>query len=190
MEGLFDEARGLHRRGRRIFEELGHTVGVAGSTTVSGPIELLAGNPVAAERDLRAGYETFEAMGETGILSTLAALLAEAVLAQGRDAEAEELTRTSEENSTEEDAASQIAWRAVRAVALSRRGNAAEAEGLAREAVTLAAETDFLAMHADTLVALGQVLLTSGDAGGSEDCATEAARLYEAKGMRLRPGRG
>jgi len=190
MEGLFDEARGLHRRGRRVFEELGHTVGVAGSTTISGPIELLAGDPAAAERELRAGYETFEEMGETGILSTLAALLAEAVLAQGRDAEAEELTRTSEESSTEEDAASQIAWRTVRAVALSRRGDGVEAERLAREAVALAAETDFLSMHADTLVALGQVLLTSGDSASAEDCATEAARLYEAKGMHVRPGRG
>ena len=103
MEGRFDDARALHRRGRRIFEELGHTVGVAGSTTVSGPIELLAGDPAAAERELREGFETFEEMGETGILSTLAALLAEAVLAQGRDVEAEELTRTSEENSTEEE---------------------------------------------------------------------------------------
>ena len=185
MEGLFDEARGLHRRGRRIFEDLGHTVGVAGSTTVSGPIELLAGDPVAAERDLRAGYETFEAMGETGILSTLAALLAEAVLAQGRDAEAEELTRTSEENSTEEDAASQIAWRTVRAVALSRRGDVVEAERLARDAVALAAETDFLAVRADALVALGEVLLAAGDAAGAEDCVAEAASLYEAKGMRV-----
>ena len=45
MEGLFDEARSLHGRGRGIFEDLGHTVGVAGSATVSGPIELLAGDP-------------------------------------------------------------------------------------------------------------------------------------------------
>ena len=88
-------------------------------------------------------------MGETGILSTLAALLAEAVLAQGRDAEAEELTRTSEAAATEEDAASQIAWRTVRAVALARRNDVVEAERLAREAVALAAETDFLVMHGD-----------------------------------------
>lgn len=190
MEGLFDEARGLHHRGRSIFEGLGHTVGVAGSTTVSGPIELLAGDPEAAERELRSGYETFEAMGETGILSTLAALLAEAVLAQGRDAEAEELTRTSEDAATEEDAASQIAWRTVRAVALSRRGELVEAERLARNAVALAAETDFLAMHADALVALGEVLLAAGDVTRAEGYAAEAALLYEAKGMQVVPRAG
>ena len=42
-------------------------------------------------------------------------------------------------------------------------------------------------MHADTLVALGEVLLAAGDTAGAEGCAAEAARLYEAKGMRLVP---
>ena len=55
LQGNYDEARELHGRGRGIFEELGHTVGIAGSTTVSGPIELLAGDPAAAERELRFG---------------------------------------------------------------------------------------------------------------------------------------
>ena len=135
LQGNYDEARELHGRGRGIFEELGHAVGIAGSTTVSGPIELLAGDPAAAERELRFGYDAFEAMGETGILSSLAALLAEAVLAQGRSAEAEELTRVSERAATADDAASQIAWRTVRGCALARRGEVDEAHRLAADAV-------------------------------------------------------
>ena len=40
-------------------------------------------------------------------------------------------------------------------------------------------------MRADALVALGEVLLAAGEAAGAEDCAAEAASLYEAKGMRV-----
>ena len=123
-------------------------------------------------------------MGETGILSTLAALLAEAVLAQGRDAEAEELTRASEHAAAADDAASQIAWRRIRALALSRRGAHGEATTLAHDAVERAVETDFLVAHADALVALGEVLQAGGDVTGSNARRAEAGRLYEVKGVR------
>ena len=189
LEGRFDEARELHGRGRRIFEELGHTVGVAGSTTVSGPIELLAGDPAAAERELRAGYDAFEAMGETGILSTLAALLAEAVLAQGRDAEAEELTRASERAAAADDAASQIAWRTVRALALpARRGRRSDDAGTRR--VSARVETDFLVMHANALVALAEVLQAGGDGGAPTPVLRRRCGCTRSKGAQCRRGGG
>jgi len=40
-------------------------------------------------------------------------------------------------------------------------------------------------MRADALVALGEVLLAAGDTAGAHDRGAEAARLYEAKGMRV-----
>ena len=185
LQGNYDEARELHGRGRGVFEELGHAVGIAGSTTVSGPIELLAGDPAAAERELRFGYDAFEAMGETGILSSLAALLAEAVLAQGRSAEAEELTRVSERAATADDAASQIAWRTVRGMALARRGEVDEAHRLAADAVSRAADTDFLVLHGNALVAQAEVMRASGDGTDAAKCLEDAAALYDAKGARV-----
>ena len=43
-------------------------------------MELIAGDPAAAERYLREGYEAFRAMGERGYLSSVAGSLAEALV--------------------------------------------------------------------------------------------------------------
>ena len=51
-------------------------------------VELLAGNPDAAERSLRQGYAALEEMGEKAVLSTTAAFLGQALVAQGRVDEA------------------------------------------------------------------------------------------------------
>ena len=51
-------------------------------------VEMLAGDPAAAEREIRPECEMLEGMGETYFLSTMAAMLARAVQEQGRDEEA------------------------------------------------------------------------------------------------------
>ena len=45
----------------------------------AGWAELLAGDPEAAERELRAGYDVLSDIGEVAWLSTVAAILGEAV---------------------------------------------------------------------------------------------------------------
>ena len=105
----------------------------------AGWVELLAGDPVAAERHLRWGYEKLNEIGELSWLSTTTALLAEAVYLSGRSEEAEELTRASEEYAGAEDSYSHALLRNVRAKVLARRGVAEGAEarggGLDRESV-------------------------------------------------------
>ena len=65
--------------------------------TVRGQIELLANQPVAAERALRASYEALAAMGDRAHGATRAAELAEAVYLNGRHEDAWRLTETAEE---------------------------------------------------------------------------------------------
>ena len=65
----------------RAFQELGLTLSLAVSHTEAGTIALLAGDPAAAEHSLRRGYDALEEMGERTLLSTSAALLAQALLA-------------------------------------------------------------------------------------------------------------
>ena len=89
MLGNFAEARLLCDRAKAILEELGQTLKLAILRQVSGWVELLAGTPDAAERELRWSYETLEDMGEKGYLATSAALLAEACYALGRYPDAE-----------------------------------------------------------------------------------------------------
>jgi tetratricopeptide (TPR) repeat protein len=64
---------------------------------LSGYVELLAGDPGAAERELRGDHEALEVMGERNCISTTEAFLAEALYQQGRLDEADRFTRMSEE---------------------------------------------------------------------------------------------
>src|SRR5439155_12914091 len=91
MRGAFDLARELYTRARATLQDLGESVLAASTSLESASVELLAGDPAAAERELRRDYDQLERMGANYLLATTAGLLAQAVAAQGRDAEAEEL---------------------------------------------------------------------------------------------------
>jgi ATP/maltotriose-dependent transcriptional regulator MalT len=182
MEGRFEEAWACVERDGAILRDLGLKVVVGSSTELAGIVGLLAGDPGAAESHLRRGYAVLEEMGDRSGLSTNAAMLAEAVLAQGRDEEALELTAQSEQAAAAEDLVVQVQWRGPRAKVLARRGELDAAERLAREAVSLAEQTDFLNLHANAVLDLATVL---HHARRPEDAATaaEAANaLYERKG--------
>jgi len=182
MEGRFDEALGLLERDREILEDLGLRVAAASAAEIAGSVQLLRGDPVAAERELRRGYEAFEKMGELANLSTLAAMLAQALYAQGRDEEALRLTETSEASAAAEDLHTQVQWRAARAKVLARAGQTEEAVALAREAVELGGRTDFLVMRGNAALDLAEVLLLAGRADESVAAARDALALYERKG--------
>lgn len=162
--------------------EFGVEVGVAGAAVYAGMVELLAGEPAAAESLLTEAYSALEAMGERGRLSVAAAFLSRAVCAQGRYDEAERWTAVCEEAATAEDVVSQAVWRGVRARVLVHRGEVEAALALAREAVRLAAETDFLQLHGDALIDLAEVLGGSGRTEESTAMAERALDLYRAKG--------
>jgi hypothetical protein len=149
-------------------------------THVLGTIELLAGDGVAAERELRRGYDFFGRAGELGNLTKSAALLARALLLQFRLQEADALTREAEAAAAPGDAAAHVGWRAVRARVLDVRGERDEAELLAREAVVRAARTDDLRLHGEALLDLAVVLAPAPSAAAVFD---EAAALFARKGV-------
>ena len=183
IRGDIDAARTRLAHARQLLEELG--TGVDTSMNIAemmGYLELLADDPVAAEREMRPGYRTLKAMGEKSYLSTLTAMLAEAVYRQGRLEEAEALTRESEEAAARDDLVSQIGWRSVRAKVLARRGAPEPAERLAHEAVELAELTDFVSIHADALLDLVEVLTLCGRRSEAAPYAERAAELYARKG--------
>src|SRR5437879_11983474 len=77
MQGNVPEARDLYRASRATLEELGWSFLAAQTSFDSGPVELLAGDPKAAESELARDYQTLERMGEKNYISTTAALLAQ-----------------------------------------------------------------------------------------------------------------
>ena len=181
MEGRFDEARALIAAADAAFEELGRTLGSAVSHHAA-MVELLAGDPVAAERLLRQGYAALEEMGEKVVLSTTAAFLGQALLAQGRHDEASRCAELSAEQAPEDDMHSQSMWRAVRASVLSARDEPEEAERYAREAVAFAERTDDTNTIADAHTVLGGVLARRANAEAARAELSRGIELYERKG--------
>ena len=182
QSGDTEVGRRLNKQAREIWEELGYHFFSAGTQTAAGIIELLAENPAAAEVELRRGYEELEAMGEKAVLSTISALLAEAIYAQGRYEEAEPFTYISEAAAATDDLESQVRWRAVRAKLLARRGDIERGERLAREAVALAEPTESPNLKGDALVDLAEVLCSSGHTAEARPNLSRALALYQAKG--------
>jgi class 3 adenylate cyclase/tetratricopeptide (TPR) repeat protein len=180
MRGRVEEARALYRDGERGLADLGLSLLLAGARTYSGLAELIMRAPQAAERELRSGVTALDQIGERAVLSTMAALLARALIAQGRSEEAERFTIVSEQAAAEDDLASQVLWRGARARVLADRGEFERAESLAREAVSLARFSDFVNTRADVLMDLAHVLHSArADAAA---VVAEALSLYEAKG--------
>lgn len=79
--GRFADARAAIRRAQSILTGSGAKFDWATSAMLAGQIELMAGDPAAAERNLQEGYEAFRVMGERGLRATIGSLLAEAAYA-------------------------------------------------------------------------------------------------------------
>jgi tetratricopeptide (TPR) repeat protein len=143
---------------------------------------MLAGDLEAAERLRRAGFHALDAVGERGILSTVAAYLAETLYAEERYDEALHLTELSERYAASDDSTSQILWRTARAKVYARNGDQAQGVRLAREAVALARETDCLNLQGDALLSFAEALAAAGERDEAESARSEAVGRFEAKG--------
>ncbi len=172
MRGEFDEARALAAAARGTYEELGLRLAVAGLTQVAGPLELLAGDHDAAERELRRGFEILEPVGSTGYQ---ASLLAEVLYQRESLEEAARFATVAEAHAAEDNIAAQVVWRCVRAK-LERNAD------LAREAVALSDRTDALNLRADALVNLGETLRLADVPEEASEALRRAVQLYEQKG--------
>ena len=173
-----DEAEKLLTQFRRAVEELEETIWLF---AINFGFIALAGDPVAAEGELRPGYEALRKIGEKSHFSSVSALLARTMYAQGRYDEAYRLTLESEEAARPNDIHSHILWRATRAKVLAQRGHLAAAEALAREAVAFAEGSDFLDSRGDTLLDLAEVLALADRAEDASAAVEAAIRLYEKK---------
>jgi class 3 adenylate cyclase/tetratricopeptide (TPR) repeat protein len=183
MRGSVAEGRASIAEGRAVLRDVGLTFRLAQSSFL-GRVEILAGSPETAERDLREGYEILERMGERSYYFPLVAgLLAHSLAVQGRSGEALAFSEVSERWTEEGDLLAQILWRRGRARALAERGELGAAEQLVREAVRLAEGTDFLWDRGDALLDLAAVLRAGGEVSGERAATAEAVRLYEEKGI-------
>jgi hypothetical protein len=182
MRGEFDVARGLYSKGRALLEEIGATMIAANTVLNAAKVEMLAGDPTAAERELRSTYELLNDMNETYLRPTVAAYLAEVLAAQDRYLEAEAYAQLAQQVAAEDDVGSQALWRTVRSKILARDEDVDGAIGLALEAVELLRGTDGIVDQADALVVLADALALAERRAAADDARAAALALYEHKG--------
>lgn len=171
MRGRFDEGRLLCAQSRQTFDQLGLRLHSARVSFSSGPLELLAGHPDAAEAELRASYEVLDSIGERGTSMAVACFLARSLHDQGRHREADKYGRVVQQLAAEDDLAAQILWRTARAAALASLGSLERAELFAQEAIALTEPTDWYVWGAH--ITLAHVLAA---ARRYEDASTAAQK--------------
>lgn len=181
FRGRAAAARRMIESARRVVTELGLRHALLEVEHFAGIVELVCGDPAAAEPHLRQAYNGFRRMHLDADIAETAALLARTCLELGRDAEADELCSESERLAGHALKAS-IAWRTVRAQLLGRGGDHVEARRIAEAAVGLAETTDLLVDHGDACLALAVVLDAAGDVAGARAAAQRAVGLYDTKG--------
>ena len=183
MLGRFDVARALMAEARASAEELGLETQLAtGVARAAGEIELLAGDPAAAERELRPACETLERMGDWGHFASVVPYLADALWLQGRGDEALPMVDLAARWTLADDMDAQIGSRRVRAKLLAQQGDLEEAERLVLEATALAARTDYLNLHGEALSDLAEVLALAGKRDEAAAALENALEHYERKG--------
>jgi class 3 adenylate cyclase/tetratricopeptide (TPR) repeat protein len=183
LNGEFDRARAHYRQGRAMLDDLGASVLAASTSFMLARIELLADDPQAAERDLRSDYERLEVMGELFFRTSVAAMLAHALYAQGRIDEAEALALEAEALAAQDDIEVEALCRSVRAKVAAQRGAFTEAVRLATEAVELLPGKEAPLMRAEALFDQAEVLLAAGDRDAARAALEEARDLSELKEM-------
>jgi predicted ester cyclase len=181
MRERFDRARTVIALSRAAYEELGLTLELHETAIHAGLVELLAGESVAAEQELRAARDGLKALGVAATAAHASALLAHALVALDRGDEAIAATVFAEQHGGD-DLKTTICWLGARAEALIRRGELDDAGALARRGVALAEPTDALADKADALMTLAATFAAAGEEHRAREAAARARELYSEKG--------
>jgi class 3 adenylate cyclase len=189
MLGRIDEAREVHAGTRHYVEERGLLLRWGGTAQAGGVIETLAGDLEAAERAYAEGIEILGPMGETGVLSTLAAMRASILYRLGRREEMEAALRLAQETGAPHDIATNVYWRIPAARLAADDGRLVEAERLIGEAVKMSEPTDLLEMRAAAYEGLAHVRARAGDSDGWRTALELALREHERKENLVMAGR-
>jgi len=177
--GRFADARDAIARTQSVYDRSGATLRRAMGASGAGWVELIAGEPAAAEHHLREAFEAFRAMGERGYLSTVAGSLAEALYAQGRLDEARQMTEEGQAAAAPGDVDAQARWRAARAKVLARVGQFPAARALLDEAAALVSPTSWAALQAQILLARAEVDRLAGAPEQAAASLRAALRIYQ-----------
>ena len=179
MVGDFEQARDAYRTAAAMLEELGLDLARAALTQIGVPLELLAGDPVAAGHEATKGAEVY---ARFTAFALQAPLIAEALLAQGRHFDAVDALGGVTAESGPEGVQWQVHLRIAQARLAIAEDRVSDALVLAHQAVALADETDDLSLRGDAMTSLANVLVASDRPEDAVEARNTALALYESKG--------
>jgi tetratricopeptide (TPR) repeat protein len=163
-----------------IAEELGRPVAFADFRRIE--IDRALGDFASAVAVARRLEARLAATGETGMRSTVVGMAGWSCLQSGDDAEAWRLAEEGRRLAADDDAVSQILWRAIASVVLARRGEATDADELSREAIEVASGTD-TEVASEAWLSRAEVLTLAGRGGEALDAADRGRAAFAAKGF-------
>ncbi len=126
-------------------------------------------------------HDALKAYGETGYLSTVSAIAAFALAAQGRSDEAEVYVDEARAIGAEDDVTTQAYWRAAKARILAVRGDHDAARDLAEESLAL--------LDRRRVLDMGILCVNAADVHRAAGRSDEARRLLE-QAIELREHKG
>jgi tetratricopeptide (TPR) repeat protein len=182
LRGDFDEARALIRRGQEPLIDAGLRLWYSATCLAAALVEQHAGDQDAAVDVLRVGFGELDELGEHAFASTVAAELALALLALGRDDEVESWLTRARELGPADDVATITRADVAEGLLSARRGLLEEGDRLVRQGLELALATDFWQFHGGAHEALAEVLAASDREAEARAELGAAIAVYEAKG--------
>ena len=181
MAGRFGHAREEMALARGHLAELGLRAATMWMGLFAAHVEMLAGDPEAAEGPVRDAERMAIEIGDRWFLAIVLVDLAHVLLGQERPDEAEMVMRRIEAVRAPSDMEWLIKRHAARGKFAARQGHAEGGLEDARLAVELADGTDLLLLQADARGDLVEVLLAAGRPDEAEPVAARALQLHAAK---------
>ena len=172
---LLDDADNIYRDLRDDYS-LANTSG-----RIRGRVHLLAEDHEAAQAVFRTCCETFERIGDSAALASVAAELGGSLSAQGRIEEAREWSALAERRAPAGDVIAQLSWRILKARLLAHDNRLADAEPLAMEALSLVMQTDALTHQGDALLDVATVLAAAERPREAAERVRQAIDVYDRK---------
>jgi hypothetical protein len=177
----FEDARASIANSASVLDELGAARDLAIVLHRVAEIEVLAGQPHAAEPQMQRALAAATNARDEGLRASLAGSFAHILVADDeRLDEALALADVAEAHAL--DIAANVGWRMARARVLVRRGRGQQAERLVRQGLSLAEQTDSTDLRANTLVYAADVRRWAGRPAEAEPFERRALRLFERRG--------
>jgi tetratricopeptide (TPR) repeat protein len=179
--GRFDEARELYREHEASLEERGLSFQLTSHGQHRAFGEILARDFEQAEAHARRAWDGLGRLGERGYRSTAGAILAEALVEQGRTEEARAILEEADAITAEDDWLTIAHCNWVRALLALRSGDHDRAAAHARTATEVADAREYFNLRTYYWIGRSRVLVETGRDAEAHAAIAEAQRLADIK---------